>query len=231
MSGKIRSIVVDTLTALQENQYMRDSSKPGFDEWTDFGKAVFTFIDDLLLKNFDVILILGEPGTGKSSGLRTLPSKSNIWFNNDRKNPTWIGGEEEYGKKFNPTPRFHVIPQSYEDIITVIDKVIAAGMFEDDKYAILTAHTETYKVGNLTKERLKTLGKQATKMRIEGKLETVLYSRTEKSKGKTVYILETENDSFNTARSKQQSKFPPKIPNDYNYIINRLMGVECIPVE
>lgn len=35
MSTKIRTICVDTLTALQEAEYMRDKAKPNHDDWRD----------------------------------------------------------------------------------------------------------------------------------------------------------------------------------------------------
>jgi hypothetical protein len=65
---------------------------------------------------FELILVLGEPGTGKSSGMRTLHHNSNIWYNTDNKNPTWQGGRE-YGRKVAPRAPFHIIPSTYSEII------------------------------------------------------------------------------------------------------------------
>lgn len=171
---------------------------------------------------FEIVLILGEPGTGKSSGMRTLPHNTNIWYNADNKNPVWEGGREEYGKKTNPRTPYHLIPKSYKEIITDIKEGIKAGVFENERIAFVTGHTETYKVGNDTKERLKTLGKMATKMQLEGKMETVLYSRVEMEAGKPVFLLETQNNGSNTARS-HQNMFDGKIPNDYNMIVQKLL--------
>ena len=95
-------------------------------------------------------------------------------------------------------------------------------MFGAQLYACVLGHTEQYKVGNDTKERLKTLGKVATKMQLEGKMETVMYSRVEMDGGKPSFILETQNNGFNTARS-HQNMFEGKIPNDYNMIIEALL--------
>lgn len=167
-------------------------------------------------------MVLGEPGTGKSTGMRTLPSKTNIWFNADNKNPVWVGGKEEYGKKANPKMPFHIIPKSYEDITNIIKDGISKGMFEEERFAILTGHTEDYKTGLETKRRLKTLGNLATKMQLEGKLETVLYSEVRKEGGETKYLLVTENDGYNTARSPM-GLFEPVIENDYNFIIEKLL--------
>jgi hypothetical protein len=72
MSIKIKSICVDTLTAIQTDEYMRESKKAGHDAWMDFGNSIYTFMSDLQDLGFEIVLRLGEPGTGKSSGMRTL---------------------------------------------------------------------------------------------------------------------------------------------------------------
>ncbi len=219
---KIRTICVDTLTGIQQEEYMSSLRKPGHDEWADFGKQIYSFMGELQALGFEVVLILGEPGTGKSSGMRTLKPNTNVWYNADNKNPVWEGGTQEYGKKTNPRPNFHVIPKSYKEILDHVKEGIKAGMFENERYAFITGHTETYKVGNETKERLKTLGRLATKMQLEGKMETVLYSRVEMESGKPVFLLETQNNGSNTARS-HQNMFEGKIPNDYNLVLEKLL--------
>lgn len=216
----VKSIVLDTLTAIQSNQWMEDKRKPGHDQWLDYGQKIYELVHDIQERGFEIIMILGEPGTGKSSGMRTLEPKTNIWYNADEKNPVWEGGKAEYGRKNNPT-QYHIIPKSYKDIIVHIDTVLKSGGFEKDRFAFLLGHTESYKVGNDSRERLKTLGKIATKMQIEGKMETVMYSKVEMEGGKPMYILETQNNGFNTARS-HQNMFEGKIPNDYGMIVEKL---------
>jgi len=218
---KIRSICVDTLTAIQSDEFMADKKKPGHDQWKDYGQSIYTFMSDLQNLGFEIVLILGEPGTGKSSGMRTLPPNSNVWYNADNKNPVWEGGKEEYGKKVTPRVPYHVIPKTYADIINHVKAGLEKGMFAEERYAFITGHTETYKVGIDTKERLKILGKLGTKMQLEGKMETVLYSRVQMENGKPVYQLETQNDGYNTARSPM-NLFEGRISNDYNFIIEKL---------
>jgi hypothetical protein len=154
--------------------------------------------------------------------MRTLPSKTNIWFNADNKNPVWVGGKEEYGKKNNPIIPYHVIPKTYDDITNHIKMGLSKNMFEEERYAILTAHLEEYKHGNDMRYRLKTLGNMATKMQLEGKYETVLYAKVIKENSESKYILETQNDGFNTVRSPMEL-FEPIIDNDYNFIIEKLL--------
>ncbi len=188
-----------------------------------YGMDIYTFIGDLQRRGFELVLILGEPGTGKSSGMRTLKHDTNIWYNADNKNPVWEGGNAEYGKKVNPRNPFHIIPSSYKEITNHIDLGLQNNMFENERYAFITGHIETFKSGNETMQRLKVLGNMATKMQLEGKLESVFYSMVEKSTDGLSYILETQNNGFNTARSPQ-NLFEPKISNDYQFILEALMN-------
>lgn len=219
---KVRSICIDTLTAIQNEEYMRDKKKAGHDKWKDYGQDIYTFNADLQALGFELILVLGEPGTGKSSGMRTLDHNTNIWYNTDKKNPTWIGGVEEYGRKVKPRAPFHVLPSTYTEIIQHIQAGLERGMFEEERFAFISGHTETYKVGNDTKERLKILGTMGTKMQLEGKMESVFYSRVEKEGSETKFFLETQNSGFNTARSPQ-GMFEGKIENDYKMILDKLL--------
>ena len=219
---KIRTICVDTLTAIQTCELMTEKKKPGYDQWRDFGVSIYTFMNDLQNLGFECILILSEPGCGKSFGQHTLKPNTNIWYNADNKNPTWEGGKAEYGKKTAPRAPYHVIPKTYDEIINHIKEGLKNDMFETDRYAFITGHTETYKAGLETKERLKILGKMATKMQLEGKMETVMYARVEMEDGIPHYILETQNNGYNTARS-HQNMFDGKIANDYNMIVEKLL--------
>lgn len=219
---KIRTITVDTLTGVQTEMYMSSKKKPNYDKWTDYGKDIWAFITFLQDKGFDIIMILGEPGTGKSTGMRNLPSQTNLWFNADNKNPVWIGGKEEYGKKNNPNFPYHTIPKTYKEIKTLINDTLEHDMFEEDRFAILTGHIEDYRSGNDYKKRLKTLGKLASKMQLEGKLETVMYSEVKIDGEERSYVLTTQNDGTNTARSFMNA-FEPVIDNDYNFIIQELL--------
>lgn len=221
---KVRTICIDTLTGIQNEIYMTESKKPNHDVWADYGKGIWQLISDLQSKGFEIILILGEPGTGKSTGMRNLPHNTNIWYNADNKNPVWIGGKEEYGRKSSPRLPFHIIPKNYKDITDHIELGLSKGMFEDERFAILTGHIEDYKTGGDNKKRLKTLGKLTTKMQLEGRLEVVLYSEVKIEGEETKYVLCTENDGVNTARSPM-GLFDKVIDNDYNFIIEKLLSL------
>lgn len=219
---KIRTVCIDTLTGIQNETYMTDSKKPNHDIWKDYGNGIWKLISALQQRGFEIVLILGEPGTGKSTGMRNLPHHTNIWINADNKNPVWEGGKAEYGKKANPIMPYHLIPKTYKQMIDHIDEVHKRGMFEDERFAILTGHIDDFKSGPLQKKRLKVLGKVATKMQLEGRLETVLYAEVVRDGDATKYQLTTENDGVNTARSPM-GLFEPVIENDYNFVIEKLL--------
>lgn len=221
-STKIRTICIDTLTGIQNEMYMLATATPGFDKWKDWGQDIWRLNSVLQDLGFETILILGEPGTGKSTGMRHLPPNTNIWFNADNKNPVWEGGKQEYGRKNNPRSPYHIIPKDYSTIIDHIKVGLEKGMFEEERYAILTGHVEEYKQGFDNRYRLKTLGKLTTRMQLEGKFETVLYAKVIREGTESKYILETQNDGFNTVRSPM-GLFDPIIENDYNFVINKLM--------
>lgn len=219
---KIRSICIDTLTAIMSNQYMTDANKPGFSKWVDLSQGIWQLIEALHDLEFEIIMIIGEPGTGKSSGMMTLPHNTNIWYNADKKNPIWKGGRQEYGTKKNPRSPYHVIPKTYNDIFAHLKKGLDSGKFEDDRFAILTGHVEPYKIGDDYNKRLKVIGNLTKRMDLEGKLDNVLYSSVIMKDDKHQYVLETHNDGYNTARTPMDL-FEDTIPNDYNFVIKKLL--------
>ena len=42
---KVRTICVDTLTAIQERELVNEKKKPGHDQWRDYGVTVVKFVD------------------------------------------------------------------------------------------------------------------------------------------------------------------------------------------
>jgi hypothetical protein len=221
--SKVRTVCIDTLTGIQNEVYMTNSKKPGHDQWLDYGKDIWQLISFLQEKKFTTIMVLGEPGTGKSTGMRTLPSKTNVWINADKKDPVWEGGRVEYGKIFSPILPYHFIPNSYKDITDHITALETRGMLEEERFAILTGHVEDYKSGIDNKKRLKTLGKITSKMQLEGKLNNVFYANVIREGSTNKYVLETQTDGYNTARSPM-GLFEPIIEHDYNFIIEKLMS-------
>ena len=141
----IKSICVDTLTALQTNELMAEKGKATRDKWRDYGADIYHFMTQLQELGFFIVLVLGNPGTGKSTGMRTLPHQTNIWYNTDYKDPVWRGGRKEYGTKNNPIEPYHVVPKSYDEIIQHIKTGMEKGAIDPNPIAFVTGHLETYK--------------------------------------------------------------------------------------
>jgi hypothetical protein len=222
---KIKTICIDTLTSIQDNDYMTSVKRPDHDKWKDFSTDVYGLMVALQDRGFELVMIMGDPGTGKSTGMRNLLPDTNIWYNADNKNPVWKGGKKEYGKKSNPRNPYHVIPKTYKDITAHIDVGLDEGMFEEERIAFVIGHVETNKVGLNVKSRLKTLGNMANKMQIEGKLETVLYSEISMNGADPEYVLHTQNNGLNTARSPQ-GMLEPIMKNDYQAIVDAMKAYD-----
>lgn len=221
MSKKIESIVVDTLTGLQVKQWMSMSKKPDYDQWFDFGKDIYIFMIELQKMGFELVLILGSPGSGKTFGMKSLDPESNIWYNTDAKLPSFKGGRKAYGTLKAPSKN-HVLPSTYSQIIADI-KGRGKDAYGELPIAFLTAHTEDFKSGRDSRVRLKTLGKVATKMQLEGLCNNVFYTRVDTEEGAPKFVFETQNNGFNTARSYEEM-LPDIIPNDYQMILEAIQN-------
>lgn len=217
----IKTIVVDTLNGIQQDQWMEMQGKAGHDQWMDFGKDIYKFVLELQKRGFEIIEVPGYEGSGKSYGMKGLKKGTNIWFNCDKKNPTWEGGREEYGTKNNPT-KYQVLPSGYKAILAHIDAVIKGGHLDKNPIAFLTCHVEDFKSGSETRQRMKTLGKVATKMNIEGKMENVFYSVVNREGNKINYYLATKNNGYNTGRSNEGMFEEELIPNNFQLIVDAL---------
>lgn len=222
---KIRSICVDTFTAFQKNEILKkwgngDTTK--HDDWKDYGVEINIFIRELIKRGFAVVGILGTEGTGKSYGMKFLESQTNIWFNADNKNPTYLGGKDEYGTKIK-RKWFNKLPETYEDVVKSIDGVIAKGMLHELPVAFLIAHTEEYKSSNdKIKQRLKTLGKLTNKLNIEDLFEMCYYTEVTKVGDKAKYQLRTQNNGADTCRTMEGQHATTLIDNNFQLIIDSI---------
>ena len=220
--SKKKTIVIDTINAIQNDEFLKLSSKANYDDWRDFGVNIQKFILELQTLGFECVLILGSVGSGKSYGIKYLPSETNVWFNADKKNPTWRGGKDQYGTKVTPNKN-HIVATSYKQIINTLQKAVKADRFEDRRYAFIVGHIEHYGTGGKL-QRLKVLGKMATKMQIEGRFENVFYTDVKSDgSGKPEYRLLTYNTGKNTGRTVE-GLFDEKltIPNNYQAIVEAL---------
>jgi hypothetical protein len=238
MSEKImiKSIVVDTLNAIQNNQYMGMLDKRTMvtrDKWKDFGVDIYAFmIDDLQRLGFEVVLVLGYEGSGKSFGIKYLQPGTCMWYNADRKNPTFKNVEfdgnkykarEVYGTKNKPS-NYMFIPKTYREITAHIESIQTAGLLAEKRVAFLIGHVEDYKSDGETRQRLKTLGGLASKMNIEGSVENCFYTKLNTVGDRVEFKLDTSNSGSNTARSLEDAFDARYIDNNFHLVYEAIVN-------
>ena len=237
---KIKSIVVDTVNEIQNAQYgalLKKKGKANFEDWTDYGVDLYMFMKDLISLGFEVVLVIGKEGSGKSFGMKTLVPGTYIWYNSDSKNPTFKRDDEHkliYGSKpdakgVGPGPLMKV-PKSYDEIIASL-RGVQAGVktpdftitLEPKPIAFLLGHTEEYRgpEGEVM-QRLKVLGRLATKMNVAGLFEHTYVSEMTIQNGKPNGRFRVQNNGTDSARSPEGMYDGIYIPNDYNFIINSI---------
>lgn len=222
---KIKSVVIDTLTGLMEQEYAEAGRRKIIDrvKWKDWALDVVHLVDFLRNEGFVCVIIAGYPGSGKSYGMKTLPEGSNVWYNCDKKNPTWQGGKAVYGSINTPT-KFHVLPKSYDEIMNHVKALKSKDVFDAEPIAFLIGHIEDFKTKDgQIRQRFKTLGNLTNKLDIEAKMTEVLYSEIIMDDNDTrQYLFRTVAQPTDSCRSSE-GMFPTEyISNDFRVVI------ECI---
>lgn len=223
-SKLIKSIVIDTFTAFQKDEILRkwQAGKANYDDWKDYGTDIVVFNNDLISLGFTLVGVLGYEGTGKSFGMKSLEADTNIWYNADRKNATWVGGKQQYGTINGPT-RYMTLPTTYSQVISHIKDVKSKNLFVLNPVAFLLGHIEDYKsVGGEIRQRLKTFGKVANKMNIEDKLTMCYYTAIHMEGDKPKFCLKTQNSGMDTCRTNEGMHNDLLIPNNFQTIFEAI---------
>jgi hypothetical protein len=222
----IKSITVDTFTGIMKNEVI-ESWKGGAikqTEWKDFGVAITSFLEELKRRGFTIVGVTGYPGSGKTTGMKGLEPETNIWFNADNKPAPYKGAKDLYGTPSNPT-KFQFVPKDYDQILSVIDKIAAAGQLADEPVAFCLAHIEEFRTAQgETRLRMKTLGNLARKLDLEDNFTMVYYTKVESKSilEKPEFFLRTAPTGFDTCRTLEDLHDAPLIPNDYSLILKAL---------
>lgn len=218
--SKIKCIVIDTINGIQDAQYSAEKQKPNFDKWRDYGTSIYNHIKDLQKLGFEIFLVLGYEGSGKSFAMKNLEAGSCVWYNADDKNPTWAGGREIFGTKNAPT-QWQVKVSDYSHIVNDIKKR-GSDSFEKDRVAFLIGHVEDYKSGYDYRQRWKILGNQARNLSIEGLMENILYSEVNTEDNKRKYYFRVQGSGADTCHSVEGLFEGDRIPNDFKLILDKL---------
>jgi hypothetical protein len=249
---QIKSVIIDTLNNVQNTEMVKvlKVKKTTYDDWRDWGVDISYLMYRLQEIGFEVVLVLGFEGSGKTYGIKTLNLGEYVWFNTDKKNATFLKLDEAgkpdknfkrlYGTKSTPgplmkvhggyTPKGEVLPISFDSIVKDCD-ALQKGIKTPDFEIILAPNPVAFLIGHLAEVKgpngeirlaLKVLGKMPTKMQIAGLVETCLISEMKIEGNKPIGSFLTQNDGTTTARSPE-GMFPSVyIPNDYQYVVNAI---------
>lgn len=227
---KYRSIILDTINGLQNKLYvkfLKDVGKASYDDWRDYGTEILDLYD--FIKSLpDVVLVqvLGYEGTGKTVGGSNLSPDETVWLNADGKPLSFFGARGKYPVD-NSKKNYKEI-KTYEEA-----KAQILGVHAKRKGTLIVfvlGHIEDYKAteGGSMRQRLKVLGKMASKLGIEGlNVSHTYYTKIDTSKqdhnDASRYKLTVSNNGANTARSPQGYWKTNEIPNNYQTIVDKIL--------
>jgi hypothetical protein len=225
-NGIYRTAVLDTVNALQNNLYMDmvKGRKGSFDAWRDFGIEIYDLYDWIKsLPEVVLVQVLGVEGTGKTVGGKHLDPSTNVWLNADAKPLSFFGAKGMYPP--DNSKRNYKVVRDYEETKAAIASIHAKR--KGTLIVFILGHIETYNIPEGGQgQRLKVLGKQATKLGIEGvNLTHTYYTKVDALLPVTDtnrYKLSTFNSGYNTVRAPE-GYWEGDIPNNYQIIVDRIL--------
>ena len=224
--SKYRTVIVDTVNQLMNDQHvaLMEAKNRGatYDEWRDFGVDVldlYHFIKSL--SNTVPIQVLGYEGTGKTVGGSYLNPEETYWLNIDKKPLTFVGARKSY----NIELKNYAVPTGYKQVKDAIAAI--HGKSKQPLIVFILGHVEDYKAkGDIIRQRLKLLGKLATKYNIEGALSHTYYTHVDEDLKHTDpnrYQLRTVsvNDTARSPMGMWETEF---IPNNFQLIVDKVVA-------
>lgn len=227
-NGVYRSLILDTINGLQNKLHLRllgDKGKANYDDWRDYGTDILDLYDFIKrLPDTVIVQILGYEGTGKTVGGSKLDPNETVWLNSDSKPLSFFGARQMY--PVDNSKRNYANVESYDDVKAYITKVHAKrkGTF----VVFVLGHIEDYKGTNeQMRQRLKILGKMATKLGVEGiNVSHTYYTKINSSldhNDANRYKLTVANSGLDTARSPQGYWKSFEILNNYQTIVDKIL--------
>lgn len=224
--SKYRTVIVDTVNQLMNDQHvaLMEAKNRGatYDEWRDFGVDVldlYHFIKSL--PNTIPIQILGYEGTGKTVGGSFLNPEETYWLNIDKKPLTFKGARQMY----SADKKNYAVPTGYKEVKDAIKAIHSVS--KTPLVVFILGHIEDYKAkGDVVRQRLKTLGKLASKYNIEGALSHSYYTHVDedlKHLDPNRYQLRTVsvNDTARSPMGMWETEF---IPNNLQLIVDKVVA-------
>lgn len=229
LPSKYRTIVLDTVNALQNNLYQDmmagKGNKGSYDEWKDFGLEIYELYNYIKkLPDTVLVQILSYEGGGKTVGGKYLDPSTNVWLNADAKPLSFSGARQMY--PVDNSLKNYLVVETYDETKSKIKAI-----HEKRKGTLIVfslGHIEDFKSeNNLMRQRLKVLGKQATKLGIEGlNVFSTLYGKIDPNISAldfSRYKLTTMNSGFNTARTPEGYWDGVEIPNNYQIVVDKIL--------
>lgn len=222
-----RCAIIDTVNALQNEAYraMNEDKRTTLDEWRDFGWEVYQLYNKIKkLEDVFLVQVLGYEGTGKTVGGKTLNPDETVWINADGKPLSFFGARNMY--PVDNSRKNYKVTDDYETVLTNINAIHKKR--KGILIVFILGHIEDYKgeAGGI-RQRLKVLGKQATKLGIEGlNVHSTYYTKIDSTvpiNDVKRYKLTVNNSGSNTARSPEGYWETGEIPNDYQLIVDRIL--------
>lgn len=225
--ARFESIVIDTLSQLQNDLYLKllkEKGRAGFDEWKDFGVEILDFYTFLRESDITIVQVLGYEGSGKTVGGSFLNPATNVWFNIDKKPLTF--GHKTYPKdsvfgKVNSKGNYIEV-SDYGALKTNITAINSKS--NNRLVCFVLNHIEDYNTATGPRQRLKVLGKMATKHNIEGAVVHTYYTNFDVNRqGQDRYRLIPNGTGYNTARSPMgMFDEEESIPNNFKLILDEI---------
>lgn len=193
-------------------------------DWKDFGVEIYELYRQIkVLEDTVMIQVLGYEGSGKTVGASRLDPSETVFLNADQKPLSFFGARAAYPT--DNSKKNYKEPVTYDETLSAIKAI--HGKRKGTFFVFINGHIEDFKSADTgqTRQRLKILGKQATKLGIEGLNFTHTYY-TKVDQFITTderYKLTTINSGLNTARSPQGYWKTGEIPNNYQLIVDRVL--------
>lgn len=222
---RIRNIVIDTINQLMNDQHIALMEAKGrgatYDEWRDFGVDLLDLYNYIKsLPNVVPIQILGYEGSGKTVGTSFLNPEETYYLNIDKKPLTFAGARKMYSVE----KKNYAVVTGYKDVKEAIKQI--STIAKQPLIIYMLGHIEDYKTkGDVVRQRLKVLGKMATKYNIEGALSHTYYTHIDEDKknmDSSRYLLRTvsQNDTARSPMGMWDSEF---IPNNLQLITDAVI--------
>lgn len=223
----IEAVFVDTLSGILDKIHVKDKMKSSFDKWKEYAFDVLSFLDFITDEmEWQITLVIGREGSGKTCGIRTLDPNTTVLFNCDKKPLTFVkdGKVGNYYYNKDSKPSNYYTPSNLDEIKRTMKAMKSKG---HNPHVFILGHPEIYKdVNESASQRLRVLGKAAHKHNLEGRVVTCLYTHVDPSldvNDPNRWCFITQNNGSNSARS-MMGMFPPLIPNDFQYVLDVLNG-------